>query len=207
VVFHDDTLERLTNGTGWVRDWCYEELLRLDAAYNFNAAGGFPLRGTGVVIPSLADVLASYPEVRFNIDLKAPGMERQVAEVIKNQRRESTTLVASLYDRRLSRFRLASAGSVATSAGRIVATSMWFASRAGRSFSHAAVAYQLPFDYRVLTFDRQLVESIHAAGAQAHAWTVNHAEDMNRLLDIGTDGIVTDRPDILNEVLAARAGL
>lgn len=205
VVFHDDRLERVTNGTGWIRDWRYEDLLGLDAAYNFDAAGGFPLRGTGVAIPSLADVLHRYPDLRFNIELKAPNMERQVAQIIKRQRRERTTLVASFSDRRLMRFRRVSAGSVATSAGRVVATLMWFMSRIGRSFSHAAIVYQLPFDYRVLTFDRQLVKCIHAAGAQVHAWTVNDAADMHRLLDIGTDGIVTDRPDILNEVLAARA--
>jgi len=81
---------------------------------------------------------------------------------------------------------------------------MWFASRAGRSIRHPAVAYQLPFDYRVLTFDTRLVKAIHAAGAQAHAWTVNEIDDMHRLLDMGADGIVTDRPDLLNHVLASR---
>ena len=69
----------------------------------------------------------------------------------------------------------------------------------------ASVAYQVPYDYRP-RLDRPFVEAAHGSGAQVHAWTVNDPEDMSRLLDMGTDGIVTDRPDLLNQVIAARAG-
>ena len=82
---------------------------------------------------------------------------------------------------------------------------MWAASRRGRTIRHPAVAYQVPFDSPAFTFDRAYVEAIHAGGAHVHAWTVNQPSDMHRLLDLGVDGIVTDRPDLLNEVLGARA--
>lgn len=205
VVFHDDRLERITNGAGKVKDWRYEELRLLDAAYRFRADEEFPYRGTGVTIPTLADVLVTWPDISFNLDLKAPNMEWHVADLIKGHRREDTTLVAGLWGHRTARFRRITAGEVATSAGAVGATSMWAASRLGRTVSSEAVAYQLPFEYR-LRLDARLVRSIHDGGAQVHAWTVNHPDDMNRLLDIGVDGIVTDRPDLLNRVVEARRG-
>ena len=66
-------------------------------------------------------------------------------------------------------------------------------------------AYQLPFGSPVARLDRRLVLAAHAAGAQVHAWTVNDAADMERMLDLGVDGIITDRPDTLNEVIEGRA--
>ena len=78
---------------------------------------------------------------------------------------------------------------------------MWSASRGGRTTRRRVQAYQLPFNYRGFKIDGKLIDSIHRAGAHLHLWTVNEADDMRRFLDMGVDGIVTDRPDILNEVL------
>jgi glycerophosphoryl diester phosphodiesterase len=64
----------------------------------------------------------------------------------------------------------------------------------------------LPFNYRGFRIDEKLVDSVHRAGAQIHLWTVNEGDDMRRLLAMGVDGIVTDRPDILNEVMGDDAG-
>ena len=68
----------------------------------------------------------------------------------------------------------------------------------------ASVAYQVPYDYRP-RLDRAFVEAAHRSGAQVHAWTVNEVNDMHELLDIGVDGIITDRPDLLNDVVGERA--
>jgi glycerophosphoryl diester phosphodiesterase len=81
---------------------------------------------------------------------------------------------------------------------------MWLASRLGRHVTRAVAAYQVPFDYRSLPIDQRYVDAIHNAGAQVHFWTVNEAADMVRLLEMGADGLVTDRPDVLNEVLRDR---
>ena len=78
------------------------------------------------------------------------------------------------------------------------------ASRVGATVRRPVAAYQLPFNYKLVPIDRKLVKAIHATGAQLHTWTVNEAADMSRLLDVGVDGIVTDRPDILNDVLRER---
>lgn len=204
VVFHDETLERTTNGRGKVADWALDELRQFDAGYNFDPAAGFPARGTGVRVSTLAEVFADFPDVHFNIDLKGPGLEWPVYDVIRATGREESTLIGSFFDRRIAKFRRVTNGSVATSAGPSAALAMWLASRRGRHVARPVAAYQLPFNYRSLPIDQKYVDAIHEAGAQLHLWTVNEAADMNRLLDLGADGIVTDRPDVLNDVVVAR---
>ena len=206
VAFHDETLERITNGAGRVRDWRYEELQRLDAAYHFDENGGYPLRGSGIGISTFEEVLLTWPDVHFNVDIKSPRMEWHVAQVVKSTRRENSILVAGFSDLRIARYRRIMGPETATSAGPLGALAMFAASRFGATVASRAAAYQLPFDARGAPIDRKLVDSIHKVGAQLHAWTVNRRNDMDRLLDLGVDGIVTDRPDILNEAVAARAG-
>ncbi len=204
VVFHDKTLERVTNGTGQVRDWRYEELRRLDAAYHFDPADGHPRRGTGVGIPTLEEVLLTWPDVHFNIDIKGRRMEWHVAEVVKRLGRERSTLIGAFSDFRVGRYRRIMGKDTAIAAGPLAAMAMFAASRIGATAPGKATAYQLPFDATGVPIDRKLVAAVHEAGSQIHAWTVNERDDMVRLLDLGVDGIVTDRPDTLNEVVASR---
>jgi glycerophosphoryl diester phosphodiesterase len=204
VVFHDATLERTTNGAGRVDRWDFADLQRLDAAWWFNEADGYPLRGTGVRVRSLDEVFTNWPDVRFNLDLKSRNLEWPVADVIKRHHRENTTLVASVVDHRTAKFRRITRGAVAVSAGRSATAAMLAASRVGATVRRRLAAYQLPSDYRSCPIDTKLVTAIHAAGAQLHVWTVNEAADMDRLLDLGADGIVTDRPDVLNQVMRKR---
>jgi len=205
VTLHDETLDRTTNGIGRVADWLWDDVRHLDAAWSFGAGDGFPLRGTGVGIPRLDDVFATWPEANVNIDLKADRLEWPVAEAIIRSRRVEKVLIGSFHDRRIARFRRVTRGAVATSAGTAAGSAAWVASRLGRPLPRPPEAYQFPHAARGARLDRRFVDAAHAAGAQVHAWTVNERADMDRLLDIGVDGIVTDRPDILNEVMAARA--
>jgi glycerophosphoryl diester phosphodiesterase len=205
VVFHDDTLERTTNGVGRVAEWDWEDLALLDAAYGFSPDGAsFPLRGTGIRISSLEETFDRYPHVHFNLDLKAKGCEWAVAEVIARKRRHDTVLVGSFSDRRLARFRRITKGLVATAAGPRASIAMYTASRVGRSIHSAHAAYQLPSSMRWASVDVRLIDAVHEAGAHLHLWTVNDPDDMRRFLDMGADGIVTDRPDLLNHVMEAR---
>ncbi len=206
VVFHDAALERLTNGRGRVDQWAWDDLRHLDAGWRFAPDQGFPLRGRGIGIPRLDEVLAAFPALCFNLDLKQAGLEWPVAEVLVTAHRQDSVLVGSFSDRRLARFRRITRNEVAISAGPRAAVRLWAASRMGRTIPQAGfAAYQVPFDRTDLRLDRRFVAAAHAAGAQVHAWTVNRAADMANLLDLGVDGIVTDRPDVLDEVLAARS--
>lgn len=203
VVFHDDTLERTTNGTGSVADWDWTDIQHLDAGYNFepDGDGRFPLRGKGVCISRLDDTFDRFPDTRFNIDLKAKGTDWGVAEVVARMNRQDTVLVGSFSDLRLARFRRITKGSVAIAAAKRAAMTMYGLSRVGRFSRIPVQAYQLPHEIRGAKVDQKLVDAVHAAGAHLHLWTVDDPEDMERFLALGVDGIVTDRPDLLNEVL------
>jgi len=206
VVFHDDTLERCTNGVGKVNEWRWEDLRHLDAAYNFTPDGeSYPLRGTGIGVPRLDDTFDRYPDLCLNIDLKAVGSEWAVAEVIKKMGREDTVLVGAFRDKRLARFRRITKGRVATSAGPRDSIAMYATSRIGRSVPIRGDAYQLPYRAKGFVVDKRLVDAVHAAGKQIHLWTVNEAREMVKFLDMGVDGIITDRPDTLNDVMEERA--
>jgi len=201
VVRHDATLERTTNGTGPVAEWEWADLRRLDAAYWFGEEDGFPLRGEGIGVPTLEEVLRTFPDVNVNVDLKAPGAAWAVAEVLRSCEAEDRVLIGSFHDARIARFRRITGGRVAVSAGPRTVALLYGMSRLGRTIRRPVQAYQLPFDRRGLRIDRRLLTAVHAAGAQLHLWTVNDPTTMRDLLDLGVDGIVTDRPDLLNQVL------
>jgi glycerophosphoryl diester phosphodiesterase len=203
VVFHDAKLNRTTSGDGKVIDRTLAEIQSVDAAYHFAPENDYPLRGTGVGVSTLEELYGTWPDVRLNIDLKAPGEEWAVAEVIRAFDAEHRTLIGSFTDRRIARFRRITRGRVAVSAGPTAAASMYAASRAGRTIHRKVQAYQLPFNYRGAKIDNKLIDAVHRVGAHVHLWTVNEPDDMRRFIDMGVDGIVTDRPDLLNEVMSA----
>ena len=206
VVFHDDTLERCTDGVGRIAEWNWEDLRDLDAAHNFTTDGeSYPLRGAGIGISRLDDTFDRYPDLCLNIDLKADGSEWPVAEVIKKMGREDTVLIGSFSDGRIAKFRRVTKGRVATSAGPRDSIAMYAASRIGRAAPARGDAYQLPYKTRGVAADRRLIDAVHRAGKQIHLWTVNDRQEMEKFLDLGADGIITDRPDILKDVMEERA--
>jgi len=205
VVFHDHVLERLTNGAGKVWQWPWADLRCLDAAHHWGPEEGFPLRGTGVGIPLLEDVLSTFPECLVNIDLKQAGIEESVAAEITRLGAEDRVLVGSFFDRRIRRFRRASKGLVATSAGPSEVAGALTAARLGRPAAGPSDALQIPERAgRLRLVTPRLIAAAHRTGKHVHVWTVNDPADMRRLLDLGVDGIVTDRPDLLDQVLAER---
>jgi glycerophosphoryl diester phosphodiesterase len=205
VVFHDETLERTTNGVGRVVDWDWADLSQLDAAYNFTPDGdSFPLRGKGIGISRLDDTFETFPDVNFNIDLKAAKSEWPVADVIVSKGRFDSVLVGGFVDRRTARFHRITKGKVPVSAGPSASIAMFSASRIGRTSNRKFDAYQLPASTRGMSVDQKLVDAVHKADSHIHVWTVDDPQQMHELLDLGVDGIVTDRPDLLNEVIEER---
>jgi len=207
VIFHDDTLERCTNGVGRINEWRWDDIRHLDAAYNFSPDGeDFPLRAKDVAVPTLEETFDRYPNTFFNIDLKANGTEWAVAEIVRTMGREDSVLVGGFSDRRIARFRRITKGRVATSAGPRDAVAMFIASRAGRGVPSRVDAYQLPYKTSRIVVDKRLIDAVHSSGKQIHTWTVNDQREMVKFLDLGVDGIITDRPDTLNEVMEVPSG-
>jgi glycerophosphoryl diester phosphodiesterase len=204
VLFHDPDLGGLTDGRGPVGDLDWDDARRLDAAYSFDPAAGYPLRGCGVRIPTLEEVLAGFPDVSFTLELKIAGIEQRLFDLLERTGRHDSVIVGSFLGNALERFRAVSGGRIATSATRGEVKRMWAASRFGLRVRTAADAFQVPPHYRIRVVDRRFVRACHRAGAKVHVWTVDDPEELRTLLDAGVDGMMSDRPDLLRDVLRER---
>lgn len=204
VCFHDDTAMRTTDGRGPVSAMDLADLVRLDAGYRFRRAGERPFRGQGVRVPTLEEVVASFPEVSLIVDLKQDGIEEALLALIERLALWERLVVGSFSDQRLQRFRQLSRGRVATSTGSGETFKLW---RAARSSTPPAVAdaVQIPRNYRgIRVVTPATVAGFHRGGYQVHVWTVNREPEMETLLGWGVDGLISDRPDVLRSVLQRR---
>ncbi|UCG39950.1 MAG: glycerophosphodiester phosphodiesterase [Acidimicrobiia bacterium] len=207
VTFHDPTLDRCTDGLGDIADWSLGDLRTLDAGANFEGEGDFPFRGRGVGIPTLEEVLTAFPDVGLVLDIKAEGVEPLLADLLTRRHAEDRVIVGSFSDRRLARFRRLTGGAVATSSASLESLKVKVRSLVRLPARTTADAFQVPTSAGMVTVvDAAFVDAAHAAGKHVHVWTINERAEMVRLLDLGVDGIVTDRPDTLMEVLAERGG-
>lgn len=205
VCHHDPTVDRTTEGSGSVGDLTFDQLGSLDAGYRHGGAGGHVFRGIGIRVPALEEAVLAFPEVSFVVDLKTDRSIEPLHRLIDRLDLHDRLIVGSFSDRRLREFRALSGGRVATSTGAAASRSWLLASRIGRGVRGEASALQLPVRSRgIRVVDRRLVAAAHALGLQVHVWTVNDPAEMTSLLDIEVDGIITDRPDLLKEVLMAR---
>lgn len=205
VCVHDDTVDRTTDGTGAVRSFGFDELAALDAGFRHNSLGGHPFRGQGVSIPSFEEAVTALPDVSFVVDLKGEGQVQPLVDLIQRFSLHDRLIVGSFSDQRLEEFRKATGGRIATSTGPMLSRMWLLTSRVGRGAGGEASALQLPTQVRgIKVVDKRLVDTAHANGLQVHVWTVNDPGEMKGYLDLGVDGIVTDRPDLLREVLISR---
>ncbi len=211
VVIHDETVDRTTGGTGAVSDMTLEELRALDAGHNFSpeCVSGHPYRGLGLRISTLDEVLRAFPVVVVNIDMKAdrPGVEVAVLGVLREADAGGRALVVSSRRAAVGRFRRISGGSVSTGASRWETGVFYVLSRLRleRLLRPAYDALQVPIRHRgVQLVSRRFLEAAHASGVRVDVWTINEADEMHRLLELGVDVIMTDRPGLLAEVLEQR---
>jgi glycerophosphoryl diester phosphodiesterase len=207
VVIHDATVERTTGGTGSVGEMTLAELKKLDAAYNWSPdrAGSFPLRGRGITVPTLEEVFVAFPDMRFNIEPKqdVPSLAKPLCRAIREHGMASRVLVGSFRQTVLDEFRR-ECPEVATSAGPAEVTKFLAAHKAGLggTYSPAMQALQVPeYAGGLQLLTRSFIEAAHGQNLQVHAWTINGAADMRRLLEAGVDGIMTDYPDRLMALL------
>ena len=207
VVCHDATVDATTEATGAIAAMTLDELRALDNAYRFGPDEGFPYRGQGHGILTLDEVLEAFPTTFLNFDIKqtapaVPPYEEKLAAALRNHGRTDDVIVASFLDHAtddFSRF----APEVSTSAGTMAVAQFWRAVQDGDeapSMRHHAL--QVPPDYDgTVIVDGRFVERAHDAGLAVHVWTIDDAAEMERLLGLGVDGIMTDRPSVLADVL------
>ncbi len=210
VVFHDDDLDRTTDGAGPLRAQDWASLQRLDAGHTWTADGGqtFPHRGQGVGIPRLVTVLRAFPDLPLNLEIKPdrPELAAPVVALLRAEGALDRVCLGSFHDR---------VGAALHAAAP--AACHYYPEAALTAFVMAALTGQPPVvDPRFSVIDMplshqglRLVTPALLDAARAHdlwvnVWTVDAADDMTALLDLGVGGIMTDRPDRLRAVLDAR---
>ncbi|OJV26041.1 MAG: glycerophosphodiester phosphodiesterase [Actinobacteria bacterium 69-20] len=193
VAFHDDVLDRATDGHGPVAELTYREIRRA------RIGGREP-------IPTLAEVLEACPGTRFNIDPKADAAVHPLLALLRDAGATDRVCVASFSDQRIEAVRQIAGSAVVTSLSQRDVTSLVLRSKAGIPARRtAAVAAQVPVRHRhVRVVTPRMIRAARRASIEVHVWTIDDPAAMNRLLDMGVDGIMTDRPDILREVLQRR---
>lgn len=195
VAFHDRGLARLLGAPG-------------DVATTSWSALSEHLLGDGRSVPQLAELLAAWPQARWNLDIKTTAAVAPVVAAVTQAGAVQRVLVTSFAEKRRLRARKLAGEGLATGGGRVVVTTLLAASYS-RGLAHpwlrGACATQVPvtrWGARILR--PAFVEAAHGAGLHVHVWTIDEADQMEALLDMGVDGLMTDRPSVLKQVLLSR---
>lgn len=192
VAFHDMSLGRVTDGRGQIAELSWTQVRRA------RIAGTEP-------IPLMADLLEEFPDARFNIDAKADPAVGPLADLIRRTGSKDRVCLGSFSDRRLTSLRAVVGPRVATSMSPREVFRLVRAARLRRPFATPAVAAQVPVAFsRATIVTRTFLDTAHRAGLEVHVWTIDDEGEMRRLLDLGVDGLMSDRPDRLRRVLAER---
>lgn len=199
VVHHDPTLDRVTSLKGHIGELSWETLSTA------LVAGREP-------VSRLVEVLEELPDTKFNIDVKCQAAVEPFVDVVARTKTHDRVAIASFSTRRMHAMRAmftARGGRVPIAAMTPAAVlALWSASRLGRTpgWLSRRVAWggmaQVPRTYRGLTLvDERFIRAVHSIGAEVHVWVIDEEAEMRELLDMGVDGLVTDRPDVLLRVL------
>ena len=225
VVCHDETVDRTTNHQGSIADFTVAELREMDNAYWWIAGETvspgrpdeeYPLRGRAPSDPTLGvatleEIAKTFPGVLLNLDIKQSDPEVEpyealLADELTRLARRDSVIVASFHDRAIQRFR-SLAPDVATSAATKETANFFFSLDADEPIVPDAVALQVPARFgEIEVVSARFVEVAHASGLAVHVWTINDRLEMERLVDLGVDGLISDRPRVLASVLATRGG-
>jgi glycerophosphoryl diester phosphodiesterase len=227
VVGHDDTVDRTTNGKGPIHTLTLAEIGGLDNAYWFAPGadvspgldpGAYPYRGRApddhdfgiATLDEVLELLDGHPLVAVNLDIKATGpavepYEEALASSLARHDHLDRVIVASFLDVATEAFSRFAPG-IASSAGTLAVAEFWRALTQGGEFPRFGhVALQVPAVYgEQVLVDERFVSRAHERGLAVHVWTINDEAEMARLLDLGVDGIISDRPSVLVELLDRR---
>lgn len=188
VAFHDNDLRRTCGRPGKISELPWSEVSKA-------------LVDGKAPIPLLDDLLSAWPDVRVNIDCKTAAAIDPLVASLRRTNSLSKVCVAAFSDSRLKRLRKVLGADLCTALGPIELAMLRF----GLLRHPAGLVAQVPVKQWPLTVvNRAFVERSHRHGLQVHVWTIDDAPEIERLLDLGVDGIMTDRPLVLRQVLESR---
>lgn len=196
IAFHDSKLDRVTDLTGRISQTPYARI-REARIHGLDH------------IPTLTELFTAFPDARFNIDAKSAGSIDLLARTIADFDAHDRVCVSSFGLARLHRLRRLLGPRTASAASPLGVAVNRFLPWLTAALNTAAPVLQIPVDRRFIgprleVLTKGLVDTVHAAGKRLHVWTIDDPAKINRLIDIGVDGIFTDRIDVLKDVLVAR---
>ncbi len=205
LAFHDADLGRVTDRAGQLASLTSEEVALARIAEEH-------------AVPTMAELLEALPQCRFNIDLKSASAVQPLADLVERTGTHDRVCVGSFSDRRIRAFRRATRGRVATAAGpaEVARLLLRVPGRWRRTDRSGPQVLQVPWRHengRITVVTPGFVRRAHAAGLHVHVWTgdapsrwvsIDDPESMHTLLDMGVDGLIADRTDVLKDVLIAR---
>lgn len=192
IAFHDDKLDRVTDGAGLIADLDYADVRAA------RIGGTEP-------IPLLEEIFDAWPALNINIDPKHDSAVEPLIALLKRKDALGRVGIGSFSDKRLARIREAFGGDVCTSMGPKEATRFWLAKRRLPVGRFEAKCAQVPVKQGPATLvDAAAVRAAKRLGIQIHVWTIDDEAEMIRLIELGVDGIMTDRPSLLRRVLKDR---
>ncbi|HLF40121.1 MAG TPA: glycerophosphodiester phosphodiesterase [Acidimicrobiia bacterium] len=193
LAFHDERLDRVADLEGRLEDRPWAEVRHAKVG------------DAGDPIPRMEELLDAFPEARFNID---PKMDAAVAPLVDALRKTGSmprVNVAAFSDRRLLQVRRLTGGAVCTSMGPAAIARLRMAAFGVPPGPFGAACVQVPLRWgRNPLVDARFLQAAHRRGIPVHVWTIDEPAEMNRLLDLGVDGIMTDCPSLLREVMSSR---
>lgn len=208
VIWHDDTLDRNTDGKGKIEDYTYQELLNFDAGYTFTSDNGktFPFRGKGVKIALLEEVLNRCPNQRFNIDLKTPDIKivDYYLDVIRKAKAENRICSASFSAQNLKTLRKKAPDLLTSSfTSEVLCSIISHFFRIPYSKNKRRIM-QVPERSSIIrVISPSYVKWMHKYNHVIQVWTINEEEDMRRLLSWNVDSIMSDNPRLLKKVISS----
>lgn len=208
VVFHDETLDRNTTGTGRLSEHTWAQLSRVRV--NDPANPDRPEAPDGEPLLRFEDLLAAWPDVRLNVDLKDDAAADAIVPLLRRYDAWDRVLVASFHDARRRRFTRAAGRRIAMSGGwlaiaaLVVAAPVGLTRFVGRRLAHVDCVQVPVRQGPVHVVTPRFVSRCQAAGLQVHVWVVDDPAEMERLLALGVDGLMTDDAEALASVMEAR---
>tara|TARA_Y100001970_G_C14259557_1_gene878695 strand:- start:2629 stop:3375 length:747 start_codon:yes stop_codon:yes gene_type:complete len=189
VIFHDENLKRMAGISKEIRDLEFEEIKKIDLI-------------NGGKIPLLKEALISFPNLRFNIDIKKEKAVDETIKIINSLNCLNRVCLASFSSKRLKRIRALAGPNACTSSGQMEVFKLVSNSIGINIGIPDGDCVQVPTSqWGVPIITKGFIESVHELGKLIHVWTIDHEPEMNNLIELGIDGLMTDKPSVLKRTL------
>ena len=192
VIFHDNDLKRVAGLNKRINELTLKEIKEIDLI-------------NGGRIPSLEETLSSFPNLRFNIDIKVDFAVDQTIKIVNDQDAFNRVCLAAFSTNRLNRIRKLTDSNLCSSMGQAEIVKLLFSSFGLNLKTSPGLCAQVPVSqFGIPIVTKRFIKKVHDLNKFIHVWTIDETEEMYRLIDLGVDGLMTDKPSVLKKALVAR---